>query len=355
MAQSIWDSSSSSSNPVCQACAVEWDAWLAEVRGDSERKRLRNRLQSSKPEDHFSARLELYFHHHFKSQGLRIEFHPTLVGSADRPDFLVHHERGPFYLEVTTRGEEHWLLDQQEFAGQLKAELARIYSPHQVSAEVSEPCPEVAFLPEIRSFLEQELLSFDTGDEPEKGIVWRKSVDQKSCVLFFSLHRGSGLCQPLRVFPITCGGMSGISDLLYFKVAEKARKYGNVDLPLVIAVCGLSHPEPYAYEIALYGHEGVRWYRDRYRNVVKNSIRSGRQPDGIFTLIEDEKLKNRKVSAVVLYEHRLEATDHQHLLYVYHNPNALNSLPQKVFEDVSQLVPVSIYEMRWVNGAPGEN
>ena len=152
--------------------------------------------------------------------------------------------------------------------------------------------------------------------------------------------------------------MSGISDLLYYKVDEKARKYGNTDLPLVIAVWGRSHPDQYAYETALYGHEGVRWYRDRDGNVVKNSIRSGRQPDGIFTLIEDGLLKNRKVSVVVFYECRLGDTDHQHLLRVYHNPNALNPLPQEIFDGVPQFVPVEVdghIEMRWINSPPDEN
>lgn len=352
MVESIWDFYNSSSNPVRQACVAEWQGWLDDIPDGSIRQRLENDLRSLDQTRHFSAHLELYFHHHFVSQGFRVEFHPNLEDSTDHPDFLVHHECGSFYLEVTTRADEHQILEQKEFADQLKAELACIYSPHQVSVDISEPCPKVAFLPEIKSFLEQQLLSFEAGDEVEKDIVWRKSVDQKSYVLFFSLHRGSGLCQPLRAFPITCGGMSGISNLLYYKVDEKACKYGNTDLPLVIAVWGLSYPDKYAYEIALYGHEGVRWYQDRDGNVIKNSIRSGRQPDGIFTLIEDEKLKNQKVSAVVLYEHRLEATDHEHLLYVYHNPNALHPLPQKIFDGAPQFVPVEVdghIEMGWIN------
>lgn len=211
------------------------------------------------------------------------------------------------------------------------------------------------FLPEIKDFLEQQLLAFEAGDEEEKDVVWKKSEYGRPYELRFSLYRRPGLCQPLRAFPITCGGMSDIVRLLYDTVDRKTRKYGTLGLPFVIAVWGLSFPDPSAWEMALYGELGLRSSRDHYGNAIPQPVESGRLPNGVFTLTEGGKLRNRKVSAVAVYEHRLADTNHRHVLRVYHNPYALKSLPQKVFEGLPQLVPAPIQKMRWINGAPDED
>ncbi len=357
MKQSMWDFYNSSSDPMRQASVTEWQSWLAEVEVSSERQRLENDLHSLGKYKHFSARLELYFHHLFKSQGFRIDFHPILGDSTDHPDFLVHNECAPFYLEATIRHDERSFVEQKAFAELLAEKLLCVCSPHHVHVGIYEPCPKITFLPEIKGFLEQQLLLFDEGDEVEKEVVWRKSVHLTSYELLFSLYRGSGACQQLTV-STSWGGFSGISECLYDSVDKKARKYGSLDLPLVIAVWGLSSPAQFAEKKALYGAEAVAWSRDCHGNVVEDSVRPISRPDGIFNIIEDGQLKHRKVSAVVFYRHRLGDTEHKHILRVYHNPYALKPLAHDIFEGVPQLVPVEVDghgEMQWLKGPPAED
>ncbi|MBI4301308.1 MAG: hypothetical protein HY664_01725 [Chloroflexi bacterium] len=304
--------------------------------------------------DHYSARLELYFHHHFKAQGFKVDFHPELKDSPDHPDFLVHHKSGDFYLEAKIRHDEPSFVEQAAFADRLRGELEGVCSPHFVTVSIPEPCPPEKFLPEIKNFLEKQLALFNEEDEAEKRVPWRKLVYVRSYELWFPLHRRLGACQPLAVSPIW-GGTSGISDYLYESVDGKARKYGNLDLPFVIAVWGLSSPGQFSEENALYGTEALEFRRDPNGDPIKNSERVVRRPDGIFTIIEDGQLKNKKVSAVVFYQDRLDVNDHQHILRVYHNLYALNPLSHEVFDGVPQLVPVEVddhIKMHWLNGPP---
>jgi len=67
MNQTIWDFNSQSDNPVRRAYIDELQLWLSEVEVVSERQRLEKDLKSLENGKHFSASLELYFHHYFKS------------------------------------------------------------------------------------------------------------------------------------------------------------------------------------------------------------------------------------------------------------------------------------------------
>lgn len=75
----MWEFYSTSTNPVRQACVKEWQLWLDEVPSNADRSRLAQDLKSDEVHKHYSTRLELYFHHLFKSQGDHIEIHPNVV------------------------------------------------------------------------------------------------------------------------------------------------------------------------------------------------------------------------------------------------------------------------------------
>ncbi|MQY56318.1 MAG: hypothetical protein GH152_03740 [Dehalococcoidia bacterium] len=92
---------------------------------------------------------------------------------------------------------------------------------------------------------------------------------------------------------------------------------------------------------ALLGHLAVRFYRHDHKPVTKPE--TFRQPDGFF-----QPRRNRKVSVVGLYKGR----NVEKRLEIYHNPFAINTIPDSTFMDmkmgVRQLVKASNTEMKWL-------
>ena len=65
---------------------------------------LRGRFTSELHDAHEGAFFELFLHELLTSMGFKVEVHPTLPDSDDRPDFLVCDGSMCFYLEATTTG-----------------------------------------------------------------------------------------------------------------------------------------------------------------------------------------------------------------------------------------------------------
>ncbi|MDP3062168.1 MAG: hypothetical protein Q8O40_02985 [Chloroflexota bacterium] len=300
--------------------------------------------------DFFSALLELYFNHHFKSNGSNVTLHPAVAGSEEHPDYLIEGKGNSFYLEATIRHEEPEFAKQAAFARALEQELRRINSRHTVWPDISAPCPHRSHLASIRGFLEHELVLFGQSAEAEKDVTWRETTVGTSYQLGFRLKRGSGIARPLEEHP-TWGGMSDILRCLYDTIDGKARKYGSLELPFVIAVWGLSSPDETGEIQTLYGKTVMQWKRDSRGDYIEGSDSVTSLPNGIFTRLEQGKYKYSKVSAVAFYGCKLQKTGAEHSLRVYHNPYALRPLPSAVFQGFPQFVPQS-GQMQWIDAPP---
>jgi hypothetical protein len=88
------------SGPVWTRIRDELEAWyrdFPDADGD-----LRARFRDRAAAQHFAAWWELYLHRVFSQVGFKIEVHPKLEGSSDRPDFLVSGDKQAFYVEALT-------------------------------------------------------------------------------------------------------------------------------------------------------------------------------------------------------------------------------------------------------------
>lgn len=336
MSKSVWEFYKNSSDTVRQACVKDWQQWLAEVESEAARSKLGCRLQSDKNNDHFSARMELYFHHYFKSRGCEIKIEPDISGKGGHPDFLVHHDSGPFILEARISEEEQKFLYQDQFADSLRQALRNVQTAHTIALNVPIELPSLDYISEIASFITMALKEFDSTTVEKTTVGWEKGIMGKSYWLRFRFKRRAGVRRPLLEginLSVNTGGWIG-TDKLYNNIAEKARKYGDLDKPYVIAVWDLSLLRMQSQEIerkALYGSLEIVIERDHKGHPIGEHPRI--KPDGVFA-------RHDKVSACVFYTHKLLDTCSEHLRHVYHNPYATKALPQAIFADSPQLIPV---------------
>ena len=79
------------------------EGWFQKFPGDSQ-KDLRGRFRSNRHDAHEGAFFELFLHELLTNLGFKVEVHPALPDTGDRPDFLVCDGSKCFYLEAATTG-----------------------------------------------------------------------------------------------------------------------------------------------------------------------------------------------------------------------------------------------------------
>ncbi len=337
MSKSVWEVYKNSSDTFRQACVTEWRSWLEEVKPETARRKLEARLQSDKNNDHFSARMELYFHHYFKSRGCEIEIHPDLPDTKEHPEFLILHDCGSLILEARISQQEKQSADQEEFANNLRKALRNIDTPHSIDIELdnSMAIPGLGFfLDEIIRFVADNLKRFDKTTAGKTTKEWNRQIMGKSCRIQFRFKRGEGLGCPSQVDVLHVGSIG--TKKLYDNIVEKVGRYGDLRNPYVIAMWDLSDwtkQDQYIERQVLYGQLEAVVERDYKGNPIRDYSRI--KPDGVFA-----NARHDKVSACVFYTHRLSDTGSEHFRHVYHNPYATAPLPTAIFEGSPQLIPV---------------
>ena len=91
----------SSSSAQCLRNRLE--SWFGKFPASS-KKDVRERFRSTSPETHEGALFELFLHELMTRLGCKVDVHPHVTGSDNRPDFLVRHGSKSVYLEATTVG-----------------------------------------------------------------------------------------------------------------------------------------------------------------------------------------------------------------------------------------------------------
>ena len=109
---------SANNDPPLVGAREEFLHWLDEV-PELNRNSWQQRLLSNQDHPHFSVRLELYLHHHFKANSWSIGIEPDMVGSPNKPDFKVAKQGTEVIVEAKT------LLD-DEHGGQQARRLRQL-------------------------------------------------------------------------------------------------------------------------------------------------------------------------------------------------------------------------------------
>lgn len=228
-------------------------------------------------EDHsfYSAFWELYLHEAYKSSGYNLEIHPELKGTRNRPDFKVDGETGAFYLEAVKVGmppekigEDRRLEAVHRVLSDMKISTFRIG----LTTYTIGPRP-LATKP-LRRELKRWLVSLDpdqvtaeaalpgrTGFDRLPQLRWENdgwSLEFHAVPLIPEKRKkeGGALAMMGPGEAVIVDNKSGILRVLQ----AKSSRYGELDLPLVVAVLSnTTYPtKDYEIEQALYGVSSYR-------------------------------------------------------------------------------------------------
>ena len=130
-------------------------------------------------------------------------------------------------------------------------------------------------------------------------------------------------------------------------LVEKAGKYGQLELPFLIALsAGTNHPATTQHELeALFG--------DRVWDVLRATELPAPKLNGLFTLHREGVHRYSRVSAVLVYRFKWLGDGREHHIHVYHNPFAEKPIDLGLFLGVPQFMRQGeATTIGWVDGEP---
>lgn len=267
----------------------------------SERRELRSRLRSNEDHQHEAAFFELLLHQLLVRLGCRVEVHPEIGGTTKRPDFLVCGPDGEeFFLEVAlvTDTSPKAVGDQTRLNGVLNV-IEDINSP---SFFISVEAPEFPKSDVRRGRLATRLSSWlATLSHPEIVVRIQEQgldgaprypwSDDGWNAEFIAIPRSSENQADARTLGYIDVGHAAIVNpaaVIQTKIEDKAKKYGDLQLPFVIAInCQGMFVDPIDIEDALFGP-------------LKVVIRTGESRSGIGAWLSRGGPKNTRVSGVLV-------------------------------------------------------
>lgn len=296
---------------------------------DEARTALLGNFRSPNDNQHRSAFFELFLYELLLSLGCRVEIHPEpSKAKKTRPDFRVHSPtNNHFYLEAVLATDE----SDEEAAARARLNtfydaIDRMDSPNffigvDVEGEPKTPPPAKT----IRGFLTQRLAGLDP-DEIGRLIEsdgfdalprWR--FRYPGCVVeFYPIPKSPELRGKSSVRPIgmQSGGGGWIESRTSIRdaIVRKAGRYGDLDLPYVVAVNALGvHVNGIDIMEALFGKEQFT-----FNISVSSEPKMSRVPDGVWT--SQRGPRYTRVSGVLIAIQLLPWSVPKTSVRLYHNP-----------------------------------
>lgn len=337
-------------DPPLVAARNEFLNWAVEM-PEAARADIGARLRSSIDHAHLSARLELFVHHYLTASGWAVEIHPELVETTNRPDFRATKSDTFMLVECRCVFDENPVAQQDQRLRQLADEASRKMGRVIMLHPLSDLPPSVPSQ-RIRRWVDDlripddssSLLEFDFWHDHEGHHYGVKAV-----VLPMD-DQGEGLAGVHGL--MTQARTVTVPSQLNAALKEKSRKYGQTDLPYIIAVSGETQ-FPMRTD-----HEVEALFASRVWNVSVSGPRSVTETfrlDGFFTRFHQSIAENANVSAVFVYRFKWLEDGHQHLMHIYHNPYAERPVDPSLFLGVPQFVKTNEDKMTWINGEPARH
>ena len=343
---SIFRYYNSSARPYCGWMRDYIESWFAAYPDGDPKKDLRERFRSGDNPQYKGALFELFMYTLLRAMEFEIEIHPTLPGNATtHPDFLAIRNAVPlFYLEATIALPSQRQREMERTLAELRESLAKIISPDfRFDVNIDEfKRGTISFKP-LRRAIETWLATLDptemekhTGGGRNGPVMkwsrngWKLQVEAE---VRSSKTRGRLNVKALRfvIPPVT---RMDTEERIMSAVANKARKYGVPNLPLVVAVNvidGIS--DDLDIMNGLFGNERFQLV-DGPDGVVAKLV--GREPEGAW--YGPTGLRNSRVSVVFLCDRMSPGDITRQKTFFVHHPSAKNPFPRDLWP-MPQLVP----------------
>lgn len=282
-----------SARPEFQCIRDFLEKWVAEF-PSQDRADVIGRLRSNEEAQHLGAVFEIMIFAHFRVQGYSLETHPSLPNnSGSYPDFIVSLKEKPlFYLEATLAMKSKLSYSEEARVNELLETINKIESPNfflsvTMSGSCKTPPPGSEWRKSIAAWL-------NSIDPDEITTIIKKSGLQDVPSKSFTHEKLNLNIVPISKSPSIrgkpnvrsiCGVLGGIKDVTTDKairtaVTSKGKKYGTLDLPLIVAVNAIEDiPDIGDFFDGLFGSEQITY------TPLPNGDYSqtpGRSPTGAF-------------------------------------------------------------------------
>lgn len=347
-----------SARPGVQKIRDVLEDWLSHY-ADDHRPDLRARFRSTDDSQHRSAFFELFLHELLLRLDCRVEIHPTVPNTIRHPDFLAESQGGTrFYLEGVLATDE----SRAETAARARTNavydaLNRLDSPNFFLGMRLRGAPETpppARL--IRTFLEERLAPLNPDEiAPNAETVgfnafphWRYEAEGWS-IDFFPIPKSPGLRGKPGVRPIAIqfDSVKWLDSRIPIRnaIVEKGKRYGELDLPYVVAVDALGEfVDRTDVMEALFGKEKFIFRGDL---ATPRGPEFAREPDGAWTSSTGPRYT--RVSAVLVAVRLHPWNVSSAPLCLYHNPWARRPYDADL-NRLSRACPQPEDNMKWFDG-----
>ena len=224
------------------------ESWFRKFPSDGQ-KDLRMRFRSRLHDAHDGAFFELFLHELMIKLGFKLEVHPTLPNSTDHPDFLVSDGSRCCYLEAATTGRRFGPFTLTNAEQEVKEELEKLTSSDfnisiEITGELSQPIKKAP----LRSKFKELLLQ---GHDPDEVKATMDACGSDAAPSEQYETEGWRIqawlspispparrrCQTRRIkVNFKSARRTNSIDPVRNKINEKGKKYGDPQLPLVIAI-----------------------------------------------------------------------------------------------------------------------
>lgn len=309
---------------------------------------LRTRFRSKDNRQHLSAFFEIYLYQLLSNSGFTCEIHPTLADRTTHPDWKVLNSKKPlFYLEATLAALSDTDTSAKARENQVYDTLNRMKSPNFfIWVEVHGTPTTNPSGANIRKFLQRKLSNLDPNmiaKQFEEGGLealphWNWE-DKDWQITFFPIPKNEARGKPdVR----SIGGK--MDDALRLvaphirikkSIQDKATKYGNLDLPYIVAINVTDEFMVDDIDIAnaLFGEEQLTTILSRNK-VIGHKF--SRKPNGVWYSLNGAQ--NRRVSAALFVVNLTPGNITKITPVLWHNPWANYPLSPDIWP-LPQLVP----------------
>ncbi len=338
------------------AIRARLEMWFGRFPVDA-RNDVRARFRKDDDRAHKGAVFELFIHELLTHLGCTVEVHPSVPGKGSRPDFLALHGDCSFYVETTYIEPSGSPFARHPLEEDVMAKINSLNSGNfNIFAQVEGKLLRALSREQVvQSF--RELLAAHDPDEVQRMIdvagpfaapcrtigcgSWRLQGWLKPIA---SEKRDGGRSGPLVIGPARVEALD-ISTSVRNAIREKAKRYGQLDSPLVVAT-NVSDPF-FGREDemeALFGKEHIVYYDDRPDLYAK----LGREPDGVW-IRGGYQPRYTRLSAVLMFRDCVPWNLREATTRLYVNPYAGDIKPPEILYRLSH-ARADKNEILWFEG-----